>query len=98
MYMRIHEGPGGKVVAVCDKELIGKVLEDEKICMDLEKYRSFYVGEHVGKNEVENALATFTSANLVGQKSVDIALSLGLANKDNIMYINETPYIQIYKI
>ena len=98
MYMKIHEGSGGKVVAVCDKELVGKVLEDDKTCMDLERYHGFYVGERVGKSEVESALGTFTSANLVGEKSVGIALSLELVNKDDVMYINKTPYIQIYKI
>jgi hypothetical protein len=98
MYMKIHEGSSGKVVAVCDKELVGKVLEDDKTCMDLEKYHSFYVGESVGKSEVESALATFASANLVGEKAVAIALSLGLVGKDDVMYINKTPYIQIYKI
>jgi hypothetical protein len=98
MYLKIHEGPRGRVVAVCDKELIGKVLEDEDTCMDLKKHRSFYVGERVGKDEVGKALGTFSSANIVGQKSVDVALSLGLVDKDDVMYINDTPYIQIYKI
>ena len=98
MYMKIHESPSGKVVAVCDKELIGKVLEDEKIRMDLKKYGSFYVGERVGEDEVGRALETFSSANIVGQKSVGVALSLGFVDKDDVMYINETPYIQIYKV
>lgn len=98
MYLKIHEGPRGRVVAVCDKELIGKVLEDENTCMDLKKHRSFYVGERVGKDEIESALETFSSANIVGQKSVGVALSLGLVGKDDVMYINDTPYIQIYKI
>ncbi len=98
MYLKIHESPRGKVVAVCDKELIGKILEDENTAMDLKNYSGFYVGEHVGKDDVEKALEKFSSANIVGKKSVGVALSAGVVSKEDIMYINETPYIQIYKI
>jgi hypothetical protein len=98
MYLRVHESEGSRVVAVCDKELIGTVLDDGKAYMDLDKHRSFYVGERAAEDEVKQALNEFSSANIVGEKAVGVALSLELAVKDDIMYINETPYIQIYKI
>jgi len=28
MYLKIHEQQGKKIIAVCDKELIGKILTD----------------------------------------------------------------------
>lgn len=98
MYLKIHQNPEGRVVAVCDKELIGKILEDDKVHMDLDKYREFYAGEKVGQKEVETALGEFNSANLVGEKAVNIALSVGIVSKEDIMYIKDVPYIQIYKI
>lgn len=98
MFMRIHENPAGKVVAVCDEELLGKVLEDKKGFMDLERYRGFYAGEKADEIAVREALGRFGSANLVGRKSVGIALDMGLAGKNDVMYINRIPYIQLYKI
>ncbi len=99
MYLKIHENPhSGKVVAVCDEDLIGKVLEEKDAYMDLDRYRSFYVGDKAGEREVIDALAGFVSANIVGKQSVDIVLKLGLAHKKDVMYIKKTPYIQIYRL
>lgn len=98
MYLRVHENEGGRVVAVCDRELIGKILEEGRVHMDLDKYREFYIGEQAEEDDVKTALKEFASANLVGKKAVGVALSLELAAREDVMYINETPYIQIYKI
>lgn len=98
MYLKIHEGQGKKVVAVCDKELVGKVLEEGDRFIDIDTYRSFYVGELSTKEEVADALSDFSSANVVGKNSVNVVLKLGLADEESVMYINSIPYIQIYKV
>jgi|SRR5271157_311232 len=98
MYLRIHQTQAGKVVAVCDEDLVGKVLDDGKAYMDLDRYRSFYVGKKADSDTVKKALHGFVSANLVGKDSVGSAIGAGVAAKRDIMYINETPYIQIYNI
>ncbi|MFN7991103.1 MAG: DUF424 family protein [Candidatus Micrarchaeia archaeon] len=98
MYLRIHESPKGRIVAVCDEDLIGKVLEGKDIVMDLDRYRSFYVGGKAGPGEVKDALGSFSSANIVGKESVATAIGIGLAGKNDVMYINKTPYIQIYRL
>jgi uncharacterized protein len=98
MYLRIHENGGQRVVAVCDEELIGKALSDGKTYLDLEAHRGFYVGEKADAAGVKKALASFTSANLVGKNAVKVALGMDLASNDDVMYINRIPYIQIYKI
>jgi hypothetical protein len=98
MYLKIHENPAGRVIAVCDRDLIGKVLEDENTHMDLDRYRDFYVGELAKEDAVKEALGRFGSANLVGERAVGVALSMELAAKEDVMYIKETPYIQIYRL
>ncbi len=98
MFLRIHQTGKGKVVAACDEDLIGRILDDGKAYMDLDRYRAFYVGEKAGKDEVKDALRSFASANLVGKESVSVALTAKVAGDDDIMYINNTPYIQIYNI
>ena len=98
MYLKIHENPNGKIVAVCDEELIGKVLEEKDKYMDLDKHRNFYIGEKVSEEKVKVALKSFGSVNIVGKKSVKIATDMKLVSKDELMYINTVPYIQIYNL
>lgn len=98
MYVKVHDGEGGRVVAACDRELVGRILEEGDRFLDLDTYRSFYVGELGKEAELKRHLSEFSSANLVGSRSVAIAVEMGIASEEDIMYINETPYIQIYKI
>jgi hypothetical protein len=98
VYLRIHDSGKGRIVAVCDENLIGRVFDDGKACLDLDRYRGFYVGEKAGGKEVREALGKFSSANIVGKESVAVAVSMGLAAEDDVMYIKRTPYIQIYRI
>jgi len=98
MYLKIHETDKGKIVAACDKELIGQVLEEGDLYMDLKMYKDFYVGDLADKNSVKSALANFSSANLVGKKVVGIAVEEGVIESEYIKYIKDIPYIQIYKI
>lgn len=98
MYMKIHRGQGKKIVAVCDRELIGKVLEDGDKFMDLNTYSSFYAGEPATKQRISEELGDFSSANIVGKKAVKTALELGLTEEKNVMYINDIPHIQIYRL
>ena len=98
MYLKVHGTVGNRVVAVCDSELIGKILEDKKIYMDLDKHRGFYIGEQVEENEVKKELIAFSSINLVGKQAVKIAVDMKLVTKRDVMYINNIPYIQVYRI
>lgn len=98
MFLKVHNDGRGRVVAVCDEGLLGKVLEGEGALLDLEKYRGFYGDKKAGAEEVSEALARFDSANIVGKEAVSVALRMGLAGKDDVMYIKRTPYIQIYRL
>lgn len=98
MYLKIHESQKGKIIAVCDKELIGQIFEDINGYMDLDRYRSFYIGELKSEIEIKNALNSFDSVNLVGKKSVKIALDLKLIEKSQIKFISKIPYIQIFNL
>ncbi|MFH1222183.1 MAG: DUF424 family protein [Candidatus Micrarchaeota archaeon] len=99
MYLKIHNTKEGKIVAACDKELIGTVLEQKGgACMDLKTYRNFFVGELAAEEQLKAALRDFSSANLVGKKVVGIAVKERIVGKKDIKYINDVPYIQIYRI
>jgi hypothetical protein len=98
MYLKIHESRAGRIVAACDSELIGKVLEEKGACLDLDRYRSFYVGRKAGEAELKDALRAFGSANIVGDRCVKVVLDMGLTSEEDVMYIKKIPYIQLYRI
>lgn len=98
MYLKIHNIRGQRIVAVCDIEIVGKILEEGELIIDLIKHQDFYKGEKSDKIQVQKALVNFSSANLIGSKAVDAAISSGIVEKDDVKYINGYPYIQIYKI
>jgi hypothetical protein len=98
MYLKIHGTPQGKIVAACDRELLGTVLEDGRACLDLRAYRGFYEGELASADELAQALASSASANLVGKRAVAAALASGLARQSDVIYIKKTPHIQIYRL
>ncbi len=98
MYLKIHTHENKKIVACCDKELIGKIIENEKYSINLISHSSFYKGNLCTEKELENALKNFDSANLIGKKSVGVALSKKLVLEEEVVYINNFPFIQIYKV
>ncbi len=98
MYLKISEREGRKIVAACDKELLGEVFEEGGVVLDLDTYASFYKGEEVGAEELGKALRDFDSANLVGKECVAVALKNGLAKEGDIRYIKDIPHVQLYKI
>lgn len=97
MYLKVHDTQQGKVIALCDAELIGTIVSDGKRHLDLQKYSSFYVGKKVGKKEAVKELSGSGNANLVGKKSLDAAKAAGLDVSGTIS-INGIPHLQIYSI
>jgi uncharacterized protein len=93
MFVKIHESYR-KVVAVCDSEIIGKKFEEGKRQLDVKE--SFYRGakfdsELVKKIMIENK-ANDATFNIVGEKSVKIALESGIITRGNIGKVGGIPF------
>ena len=98
MYLKIHNVRGKKIVAACDKDLIGKIISDGNVTLDLNRYASFYKGDIASDSALAKELKSFDSANLVGKKVVSVVVSVGLVKQSNVTYINDIPHIQLYKL
>ena len=98
MYLKIHETKDGRIVAVCDDGLLGKIFQEGKAVLDLKTYINFYNGEKGKNSTIKKALQSFSSANLVGRESTAMAINLGLISKEDVRYIQGIPYVQIYRI
>lgn len=80
-------------MAVCDKELSGKVLDSS---IGFEVKPEFYGTELISEEELKKKIKEADSANLVGKKCVSAALKQQIVQKENVIKINDVPHIQIY--
>lgn len=96
MHIKVHESYRN-VVALCDSDLIGKKFEEGKMQLDVRE--NFFRGEEVAEKEAAGILkeqmledATF---NIVGEKSVNLAISVGLIAKNSIGKVQGIPFALI---
>ena len=97
MYLKTHPSPDGEIVALCDVELIGKVLVSGKARLDLSAYAPFYLGKKVGEKEAIAALLTAANANIVGKKALAAAKKAGLS-VSRAKNIGGVPHLQVYRL
>lgn len=94
MIVKIHKNNDGKVIlAVCDKELLGKKFEEGKLQLDLSS--KFYDGKEM---QEETLLKLFKSAyiiNLVGKRSINIAIKAGIIDRERVIKIKNVPHAQV---
>jgi hypothetical protein len=99
MYIKVHSAGGKKTLAVCDAELMGRVLAGGGRMLDLKKHAGFYKGKKA-KNAAEVAalLGECDSANIVGKKCVQIAIDKGVISTADVISIGGIPHVQVYRL
>lgn len=94
MYIKIYETEESVLLAVCDRDLIGKTYRDSG--MRLEVTEEFYKGELVDAAKVQTALLEATTANIVGEQSVAAAISCGAIDPECVIVISGVPHAQMF--
>ena len=96
MLAKKHEYNNQIVLAVCDKEHLGVTFEDGKLSFTVSKH--FYGGDNVLEEEILELIKEASSANLFGNKCVDLFIREGLINERNVILIKGIKHAQIYNI
>jgi hypothetical protein len=91
-----HEHIEGDILAVCDKEHLGKTFEEGQISFTVSI--RFFGGEKVTEKELKKLFKEFASINLFGDKCVEIAEKEGLITPTSIVKICGIKHAQVYKI
>lgn len=94
MIVKEHRYSEGLLVAACDSNLIGKKFEEDNLQLDLSS--DFYKGRELKENELKRVLKKARVANLVGEKTVLVAISLGLVDKEKVIKIKNVPHCQFF--
>ena len=91
IYIKIHKGRN-ILVAVCDEDLVGKEFHEGKLYLKISE--SFYKGELKTEAEVKHILFRYSYLNIVGKRSIALALELGIITQRAILFIQGVPHAQ----
>ncbi|MCS7118634.1 MAG: DUF424 family protein [Archaeoglobaceae archaeon] len=94
--MKIYNVRGEILVAVCDSELVGKIFRDENLKLEVKE--SFYGSEEFEEKDVVEALKKATIANITGERSVKLAIKLGIIDKERVLWVSNCPHAQMVLI
>ena len=96
VYLKVHSTgarAGNRyVIAICDKDLIGKTIENKKYKINITE--RFYKGEEMEEDKVIKILKDANNVNIMGKKSVAIALKSGVITEKNIIKIGKVLHAQ----
>lgn len=97
MFLKVHHSRDtGDVVAVCDRELLNTTISHGKLTMKINE--AFYGNTPATEDEICDALKTAGNINLIGERSVSLAIGMGLITKSGCIMIGTVPHAQIYRL
>src|SRR5665647_3069099 len=77
MLLQVHSSPGvGNIVAVCDRELLNTTISNGNLSVKISE--AFYGNCPASEEMVRDALKRAGNINLMGKRSVSIAIDMGL--------------------
>jgi len=91
--IKLYRSAEDLILGACDKELLGKTFTDGERQIDVSE--RFYQGDIIEPEELKSLLSDATIANLVGKKTIDVALEMELVDKDSLLIIDDVPHAQI---
>ena len=96
VYVKSKNVGGNVILAICDAELLGKTLRQDKIVFQIRN--EFYNG---GKATVDEAVAMIKNSNIVnmvGGNCVKMAIQRGYVHPEAVLRIEGVPHAQILKL
>ena len=96
MLLRERDTPEGLLVSVCDPECLGETFEEGPVSLDVTE--DFYGGaeaEEADAEAVVDSLTRATTANIVGERAVRVAIEAGLVDEERVLEVEGTPHAQL---
>ncbi len=92
LLVKVHKRDDRTIVAVCDKILLGKLVQENNKQLDLRG--DFYKGEEKSEEEVGDLLRNADGVNLVGEEAVKLGLQEGVITEENVLKVEGVPHAQ----
>ncbi|WP_336360524.1 DUF424 domain-containing protein [Haladaptatus sp. ZSTT2] len=96
MIVNERETPEGLLVSVCDSEILGKTFSEGDVTISVSE--SFYDGEEMTEEAVIASLRRATVANIVGTRSIALAVEHGFVDESTVLTIGDTRHAQVLRL
>ena len=96
MYLKEYNSESGLLVAVCDKDLMGKNFEEGELTLKISE--RFYKGEEATEGDVITSLRRATIANLVGKRTIKCAVDNDFIEEASVIFVDGVPHAQMVKL
>ena len=97
MFLKVHCSPGtGDIVAVCDRELLNTTIRQGGLLVKISE--AFYGTCPATEDMVRDALKKAGNINLMGKRSVGVALEMGIITRSGCIIIGDIPHAQVYSL
>ncbi|MCL2712396.1 MAG: DUF424 family protein [Methanomassiliicoccaceae archaeon] len=89
---RIHTRSGERLLAACDAELLGMSFSEGEKRLNVSKI--FYGGEEITEEQLKERMKSVTVMNLVGERTVTVALASGYVSEEMVITVNGVKHAQ----
>ena len=93
--VRVIEWNDTTLVNICDSELVGSVIKDDKIEMHISK--EYFLGEFMGIEGALREIKRSSIINLTGKRIVKEVLNAKMATEEAVKTIGSTSILMIFK-
>ena len=93
---KVISASGNLMLNICDPELVGKTLRDGNTKIKINS--NYYAERDVDEHEAKNLLTKCNSINMVGEKTISLATSLGLGSEKSVRRIEGVPFLILFKM
>lgn len=84
-----------RMLNICDAELVGKTVRQSDLEITITK--SYYGDRIVDENEAESLLRTSSIINMVGKKTIDLSIKIGIGSAKGVKEIEGIPFLIVFK-
>ena len=93
---KVISASGNLMLNICDHELVDKTLYDGETKIKINP--NYYAERDVDEHEAKNLLTKCNSINMVGEKTVSLAINLGIGSEKSIRRIEGIPFLIVFKM
>ena len=86
----------GLFVSLCDVEIMGMTFKKGDVSMTVTE--SFYLGEEADEETIKESLRNANIANITGDKSIRLAIEMGMISEENVLEIGEVLHAQFVRL
>lgn len=87
------------MLAMCDEEVMGRLLKEGKVEINLRDYGGFYKGELISEEEALRQIdRKVYSANVVGDRAVGLLIKKGIVREEEIRTVQGIRYVHLFRM